>query len=258
MSQFVKGDDALDIIEDSNEGGIGNDNEFTSLKSGESIIVKLLGTRDFVAYYVYGSFKPKVNTFAAKNPSKKSKKGYPVEDLTPWDLAWKYHADKSEEYRDKHSTEAYKYRPKKRVFFGFYDLDNGKCIVVDFTANQANAIIDTIKNNEKRIDKMAFQLTKQGSSTSTTASLIPLPFIEDDLTEKQLENFNNAPDKFDDSKYEGLVYEADEDEQLLALDTMGFDVKLIGKELPERKDEENTEGIGSGEDGKLIDDDLPF
>lgn len=260
MSQFIKGNDALGIVGDDGTGGAGSNNSFTPLKSGETKTVKLLGEEDFVGYYAYGSFKPKVATFAAKNPSKKSAKGFPVEEYTPWDLAWKYYQDKSEKFQDKHSQKAYQFKPKGRMMFGFFDLDEAEMIVIDFTAKQAEAILSTIQTNAKRKDRMAFEISKQGANTATTASLVPLPFIEDDLTDKQLENFKNAPEAFDDEKFNGLVYEMDEDEQLLALDTVGFDVTEIGFTLPEKKDEDKDED--STEEGtpgdEIQESDLPF
>src|SRR5699024_623923 len=143
------------------------------------------GPDDRMSYYGYGMYKPRVNTFVAKNPSKKSKKGYPVEGLTSWDKAWKYHADKSEKFRDHHSQEAYKYLPKLRGAFGFFDLTSGEQIVVDFTAKQAEVIQGVIDKNEKRLDRLAFELSKEGQRENTVVSITPVTFPEEDLTEEQ-------------------------------------------------------------------------
>src|SRR5690625_1731032 len=96
MTNIKAGADALNALNDTNDGSDGG-MEFAPFKSGTTYIVKVLGTADLITFYSYGIYK-RVNSFVAKNPSKKSKKGYPVENLTPWDKAWKYHADKSKEW----------------------------------------------------------------------------------------------------------------------------------------------------------------
>lgn len=173
-------------------------------------------------------YQPKVYTFAAKNPSKKSKKGYPVEDLTPWDKAWKYHADKSEKFQDKHSSESYKYSPKARGAFGLYDLTTGEQIVVDFTKNQANIIIAAITKYATRLDRIAFELTKTGESTNTVVTMAPVLDMTEDLTDAQRANFEKAPKEFDKTLFEGVVFEMSDEEMTAKLVEVGFDVSLIG------------------------------
>src|SRR5690625_4264738 len=205
MTKFQAGADALDVLNQTDEGG-GNTQEFAGFKSGTKYIVKVLGTSDLITFYSYGIFK-QVNSFVAKNPSKKSRNGFPVENLTPWDKAWKYHADLSEEFGDKHSQESYKYRPKQRFALGFIDLDTGDPIIIDLSKNQAQAVHGVIKRSEKRLDRMAFELEKSGQSTSTVVSLTPM--FEEDLTEKQAKNFEGAPKEFDMTLFDGLLYEMD-------------------------------------------------
>src|SRR5699024_3653226 len=91
-------------------------------RSKNPIAKRCFGTADLMSFDSYGIYK-KVNSFVAENPSKKSKAGNPVDNLTPWDKAWKYYADKSEQFGDEASTEAYKYKPKQRFAMGFFDLD---------------------------------------------------------------------------------------------------------------------------------------
>lgn len=237
MTKYQSGVDAINALNQSDEGG-GSNAEFTPFKSGTTITVKVLGTADLISFFSYGIFK-QVNSFVAKNPSKKSQRGNPVEDLTPWDKAWKYHADKSEEFGDHHSQEAYKYKPKQRFALGFIDLDSGEPIIVDLSKNQAQAVHGEILKRQERLDQYAFELTKQGQSMNTTVSLSLIPVI-DDLTDKQQKNFENAPKEFDMSLFEGILYEADEDEQIENLVRAGFDVKLIGLEA-KAKEEGNTE-----------------
>ena len=237
MTKYQSGVAALNALKQSDEGG-GSNAEFTPFNSGTTITVKVLGTADLISFFSYGIFK-QVNSFVAKNPSKKSQQGNPVEDLTPWDKAWKYHADKSEEFGDHHSQEAYKYKPKQRFALGFIDLDSGEPIIVDLSQNQAQVVHGEILKRQERLDQFAFELTKQGQGTSTSVSLSLIPIL-DDLTDAQRKNFDEAPKEFDMTLFEGLLYEMDDDEQIEKLIGVGFDVKLIGLEAKEQE-EGNTE-----------------
>src|SRR5690625_3072308 len=250
MTKFQAGADALNVL-NQEDGGGGNNQEFAKFSSGTSYTVKALGTADLISFYSYGIFKV-VNSFVAKNPSKKSAKGFPVENVTPWDKTWKYHADKSKEFGDKHSQEAYKYRPKQRFALGFIDLDTGEPSIVDLSRNQAQAVHGAIKRSEKRLDRMAFELEKSGTGKSTVVSLTPI--FEEDLDEKQAKNFEKAPAEFDMTLFDGLLYEADEDEQIKNLIKAGFDISLIGLEVPENSEEEEEEDEGLD----IEDDDLPL
>src|SRR5699024_9604314 len=127
-----------------NEGtGGGQSNEFTYLKSGDEFIVKVPGI-NMISEYVYGSFSKKIYSFIAENPSEKSAKGFPVKNSTPFDLAWKFYKDQSNDWQDEMSQEASHYRCQRKFTIGFYDLDSGEPIMIEFTRNQANAVVDTI------------------------------------------------------------------------------------------------------------------
>src|SRR5699024_8504987 len=251
MSKYQAGADALDVLNQTDEGG--NDTEFAKFSSGTKYAVKVLGTSDLISFFSYGIYK-QVNSFVAEKPSKKSRAGNPVEDYTPWDLAWKYFADKSEEFGDADSQEAYKYKPKQRFALGFIDLDTGEPIIIDLSKNQAQAVHGVIKRSEKRLDRVPFELEKSGQGTSTVVSLTPL--FEDDLTEKQAKNFADAPKEFDMALFDGLLYEMDEDEQIEKLIESGFDISLIGLEAPEKKKKEAESD--SGEPLEVTDEMLPF
>lgn len=238
MTKYQAGADALNALNDTNDGS-GGGMEFAPFKSGTTYIVKVLGTADLISFYSYGIYK-RVNSFVAKNPSKKSKKGYPVENLTPWDKAWKYHADKSKEWGDKHSQEAQKYRARQRFAMGFFDLDAGEPIIVDLSKNQAQAVHSVIQKYKDRLDQFAFELSKTGSGTNTAVSLTLIPLL-DDLTEQQRKNFENAPAEFDMKLFDGILYEMDEDEQIEKLHEAGFDVTLIGYDVPSPKQDEQSD-----------------
>lgn len=231
--KYQAGEDALNALNETNEGG-GNNTEFTSFKSGTTYFVKVLGTADLISFYSYGIYKV-INSFVAKNPSKKTPNGFPIENLTPWDKAYLYHKNKSKDFTDKHGQEASKYRAKQRFAMGFFDLDSGEPIIIDVSKNQAQAIHGAIKKYEKRLNKLAFELSKEGSGTSTTVSLTPVLDMEEDLTEQQRANFDKAPAEFDMTLFDGLLYEADEDEQIELLKQAGFDVTLIGYEQDEEE-----------------------
>ncbi|AZU61028.1 hypothetical protein [Neobacillus mesonae] len=235
MSQFQSGADALNALNATNEGG-GNKAEFASFKTGTSYKVRVLGTADLIRFYSYGIFK-KVNSFVAKNPSVKNPKGFPVENLTPWDLAWKHYqdlkfkaadagnADKEKEYGEL----AYQFKAKERYALGFIDLATGDHIIIDLSKKQAQAVHAVIKKNEKKLGKVAFELSKTGSGQQTTVMLSLLFDLDEDLTDKERENFAKYEGKaFDMALFDGLLYEADEKEQVENLVAAGFDISLIG------------------------------
>jgi len=234
MTKYQSGADALNAL--NSTGDSGTKTEFTSFKSGSSFIVKVLGTADLIQFFSYGIFK-QVNSFVAKNPSKKSAKGYPVENLTPWDKAWKYHKDLSQDFSDHHGQEASKYRAKERYAMGFFDLTTGEPIIVDLSKKQAQAVHDVIKKYEKKLGKVAFELSKQGSGQNTVVSLTPVLDMDEDLTAEQRTNFDKAPESFDMSLFDGILYELDDAEQIELLKKVGFDVSLIGYDADAKADD---------------------
>lgn len=251
MAENLSGQAALDALNQEDDGG--NTQEFAKFSSGTTYNVKVLGTADLTMFYNYGIYG-KVNSFVAEEPSKKSSKGFPVENLTPWDKAWKYHKDLSEEFNDKHGQEASKYRCKQRFAFGFINLETGEPIIVDLSKNQGQVIHNVIKKNEKKLDKKAFELSKEGKGTSTTVSLMPEDL--EDLTDKQQKHFEEAPEEFDMSLFEGINYEASEKEQLELLTQAGFDITLIGYEALSGQEEPAEEGTPLTEEE--VTDGLPF
>lgn len=223
MTQFTNGMDALNALNETNDGG--SSREFTSLKSGSKYIVRVIDKAAVQMAYSYGIFK-QINSFVAKEPSTKSQKGYPTANLTPWDKAWKYHKDLSNDFNDEHGQEASKYRAKVRFAMAFFDLDQGEYIIVDVSKKQAQAIAAVITKNEKKLANKAFELEKVGTGTSTSVMLSPLDL--DDLTDKQRANFDKAPAEFDHAIFDGIWYEQDEAQQVALLRQAGFDVTKIG------------------------------
>jgi hypothetical protein len=246
VSQFKFG---MDAIEESNAAKENTkvSNDFAKFTSGTTLKVKLTGVENVMRYYGYGIFK-RVNTFIAKDPSDRNEKGYVTGNPTPWDKAAQYYYDKankllegiedddeikvikdSKEYKEL-TAEGYKYAGKKRFAVGFIDLETGKPIIVDFTGKQFDDVIKgkLIKYDSKK-DKIAFELSKTGERNNAKVTLEPVVDMDDDLTDKERENFEKAIGKeFDKKLFEGLLYEADEKEQIENLIKAGFDVSLIG------------------------------
>ncbi|MDK1004059.1 hypothetical protein [Bacillus subtilis] len=243
MTQFQKGAAALGALQSGgSEGGNLNTIDFAKFSVGSKYKVRVLGTEDLMQYFGYGVYK-KVNTFVAKNPSTRNEKGFVVSDHTPWDLAEKYHRDLqfaakdagNEKEEKAQSQEASKYRGKERFAMGFVDLATGKEIVVDLTRNQALDVYATITKYEKKLGKLAFELTKTnatGQAKDTKVALTPLIDFDEDLNEKERENFAKFDGKeFNSALFDGLLFEADEKTQIENLVAAGFDISLIGFSL---------------------------
>ncbi len=226
-----------------------------AFKVGSSYTVKVVGTNDFFAFYSYGIYSKGgggVNSFVAKNPSKKTEKGFPVENLTSWDKAFLYHRELSKEFGDHHSTEAYKYKPELRYAMGFFDLDSGERIVIDVSKKQAQTLRATIVKFEKKISKIAFTVEK---ATGGAVSLTPVIDMDEDLTDKQRENFGKAPEEFNIEDFHGILYESEEEEMVEALKRVGFDVSLIGLGSTEP---DGGESEADPIEGEVSESDLPF
>ncbi|NYV67609.1 hypothetical protein HYI36_20225 [Bacillus sp. Gen3] len=225
-NQFLVGEAADQAVNEAENSGKSNA-KFSSLKSGTTYTVKLIGLKDYFQFYSYGIFN-QVDSFVAENPSKKTAKGFPVDNLTPWDKAFRYHKDLSEDWTDAHSQEAQKYKPKSRFAQAFFDLTSGEVIAVDLSSKQHAAIKASIEKYAKRKDKIAFELSKTGESTGTVVSLSPVIDMEEDLTDEQRANFEKAPSEIDMTQFFSAPYVANEQEQIEALVKAGFDISLIG------------------------------
>lgn len=225
MTQYQSGLDALTALHATNEDS-GSKSEFATFKSGTSYIVKVVDKSAVQLAYGYGSFNDNINSFVAKNPSKRNAKGYVDGDETPWDKASAYHKAKSAVYTDENGQLAYKYAGKPRFAMAFFDVNTGEYIIVDLTKNQALAVSAVIAKNEKKLDKKPFELEKTGTGTSTAVTLSPLDL--DDLTDAQQAKFADAPKEFDPSVFTGIWYEKDDEEQIADLRKSGFDVSLLG------------------------------
>lgn len=239
-----KGIGAIDSLTQENGGG--NDAEITPLKSGTTLKVAVKSAEDIAQYYGYSIFK-KVYTFVAKEPSERNARGFVESNPTPWDKASQYYFDQAQkasgEEEEKLKAEGRLYKGKQRFLLGFHNLETGEDIVVDLTKAQAQGVYGVIKKYEKKIGKLAFELSKTGESTSTTVTLSPLIDMDEDLTDQERKNFEAAVGKeFNAELFDNVLYEADEAEQVESLKTAGFDVSLIG--------------YGEGDNGKVSQEDV--
>lgn len=269
MSQYKKGAAALGKLKSDNGGGGGSDYEFTPFKSGTTLTVKVQGAEDLMQYFGYGIFK-KVNTFVAKNPSVRNDRGYVEDNFTPWDRAAEYYYGQAREAEESGASDdevksirrtAYQFAGKERYAMGFHNLTTGEDIVVDFTRDQARGVYAVIEKYAKRLDRLAFELSKTGARQDTEVSLMPVIDMDEDLTEEERKHFEAAKGKpFNSEMFNGLLYEMDEKEQIESLVAAGFDISLIGETVGGAESEEDEVTPVNDEDApvEIDDEDLPF
>lgn len=255
LTQYTNGLDALNAMAQTNDGG-GNDSEFTSFSSGTSFKVRVIGKAAVQMAYGYSIYK-KVNSFVAKNPSTRDENGYVSDNLTPWDRVSEFYRKQSKQFQDAMSQEAYKYAGKPRFAFAFFDLAKGETIIVDLSKAQALAVSGAIAKYESKIGKLAFELSKEGSSTNTKVSLTPIIDMDEDLTDAERANFAKGPtmETFDHAIFNGIWYEQNDEQMVALLRQAGFDVTKVGYSAVADASE-TAEDTPPGETPS--EDDLPF
>ncbi|MGF9711676.1 hypothetical protein [Paenibacillus naphthalenovorans] len=237
MSMFTKtGAAAAASAQSTNEK---KESAIVSFGSGTTYKVRFKSLEDSVEYYGYGIYD-KVKTFVPKNPAVRNDRGFIESNPTVWDRAEQYYRDLQRKAKDagdekaaeEYSKLAYLYKGKPRYLIAFTNLEDGKDVVIDLTKKQASGVLAAINKYAKKLDKLAFELAKTGSSTSTTVTLTPILDMDEDLTDKERANFEKAGDKpFDFELFETCLYVADEAEQTKNLVIAGFDIGLIGLSL---------------------------
>ena len=252
MAGIVSGLDALELLKEPKANKF--ENKFSSLKVGQTRTVKVINFGDFEASHAYSIFGV-VNTFIPEQAPKLSDRGYPIGDLTPFDKVWKHYKDQSQEWTDEMAQEASKYAIRPRFAIGFYDLDEKKCIVIDFSKKQAETIIKSIQTNEKRLGNRAFEITK-----GDRGSIQINPILPDELTDAHQQAFNEAPKEFDKTLFEDLYFVRDEKGMLEALQQAGVDVTKFGYNAPTSAEQPSPQVAEANpfaaED--INEDDLPF
>lgn len=238
--------------------------------SGTALKVRILSDKDSVQYYAHSLFG-KVPTFVPKVPAERDSRGFVKGNPSVWDLAADllYKDAKAakdagnESAAEKLRNQAYLYKSKPKYLVAFGNLENGEIGFVDLTPNQAKGVFATIGKYAKKLDKLAFELEKSGSSTSTTVTLTPILDMDEDLTEAERANFA----KFDGATvdldiFDGFLYEADEAEQTKFLVTAGFDISRLGLTVGASgsSSDDNVTPIGGDDEGpaEISEGNFPF
>lgn len=215
---FTRGNTAIQSALSESGGNGGRASTFASFKSGSSYKVRINSLDDVVGYEAASVFK--------------------VFDTTPVEKRSLYHKAAELLYLDAKNAkdestaeairkQAYLVKPKPRYILAAIDLETGEKLYVDLTKNQAKAVIAVVQKKAKKLDSLAFELSKTGESTSTAVSLTQLD-LEDELDAKELENFEKSKGtEFADEDFEALLQYKGEDEQLD--DLYQFDRKLADR-----------------------------
>lgn len=230
MANYTTGAEALQALTATAEGNASQ--SFAPFKSGSSYKVRVMGAADLITYFGYSIFKV-VNTFVAESPSKLNGNGFAETNLTLWDKASAHYmqlafAEKDDKKAEELKAEARLYRGKLRFIIALIDLDTGTPIYLDLSKQQAQNVFNVIgkASASGKLDKKAFEIEKNGASTSTTVTLSQLDL--DELNDKQQANYEKVGESFSGYIYEGLLYEADEAKQAEFLKQADFDLALIG------------------------------
>lgn len=214
-----------------------SDSVILPFTTGTTYKVRLKSVEDSVEYFCYGMYG-KVNSFVPKAPAERNAKGFITSNPTVWDKAATLlyeEANAAKTAGDEAGAEAlrkeaYLYKGKAKYLVAFVNLENGEYGVVDLTPKQAAGVFATIQKYAKKLDKLAFELAKTGSSTNTVVSLSPLLDLDEDLTDAERANFAKAGElePFDFAQFETCLYVADEAEQVKNLVIAGFDIARLG------------------------------
>ncbi|MCU6709306.1 hypothetical protein M6D81_11370 [Paenibacillus sp. J5C_2022] len=261
MSQFTrKGTAAVEAATAEKDNGT---SAHVPFPSGTTLKVRIKSAEDSAEYYAHGIFG-KVNTFVPKVPAERNPKGYVTANPSVWDQAAdalysdaKAAKDSGDEAAaEEIRKQAYLLKSKPRYLVGFGNLETGEDGFVDLTPKQAQGVFAAIKKYAKKLDKIAFELSKSGSSTNTVVSLSPVLDMDEDLTDKERAAFEKCGAvPFDFAAFEGFLFEADEAEQTKNLVIAGFDIGRLGLTI-------GTPSYGPDDDDarpiEISEDTLPF
>lgn len=147
----AKGSDVKSSI---NNSDLKIKDEYISLKEGQGIKVRLLGTDDYVEYMSHGAYNLDIFTQPCPNPQagdcvycKASKAG--VEGF-----------------------EVLKNKP--RYLFAFANIETGKVMLLDVSKNQAKKLMASIDEYAENINDIAFTLKRVGTGKDTAYVLNPI------------------------------------------------------------------------------------
>lgn len=204
--------------------------------SGTTLKVRILSPEDSAEYYAHSIFG-KVPTFVPKVPAERNERGFITGNPSLFDQAADLLYAEAKALKDagneaaaeKVRNEAYLLKSKPRYLVGFGNLETGELGFVDLTPKQAKTVFAAITKYAKKLDKLAFELSKTGSSTDTTVTLSPILDMDEDLSDAERENFGKLDGKqFEFALFDGFLYEADEAEQATNLVKAGFDISRLG------------------------------
>lgn len=211
---------------ENNNSDNGNRVQNKYLKDGESLIVRIPNIETCVFFYeAHSDFEEKIRPHACHKINNK-------EDL--YDKAAKVLIKEAAPHWKKGDKEKYKeirqysnrFESQMRYKFGFYDLENGEPIIIDVSKKFGDTIVKQLEKHTNKINKFAFEISREGAETNTNYTL--MPYI-DDLTDEQNNYFETCGEKdFDTSLYNKTLYFKNETQQLNDLEKMGFDVSRIG------------------------------
>ncbi len=232
MSLFTKrGAEAVESAQTGKEEKVSAHVKFNS---GTTLKLRIKSAGDVVEYYAHGLFNPSVKTFAPQITPERNAKGYVTANPSVWDRASDLLYKEASEEKDATKADdirksAYDFKSKPRYLFAFVNLETGEDAFVDLTKKQADGVLVAVKKYAKKIDTVAFELSKAGASTNTVVSLTPILDMDDDLTDAERANFAKVTEEpFDFGKFEDFVYLADEAEQTKNLVIAGFDIGRLG------------------------------
>lgn len=204
---------------------------YLRLKDGDSHLVRLLSTEDYVEY----------------NAVQDWDNGIYSQPVAPDSPLLKAHAEGGETFKNLFA--------RKRYVFVFASLETGELVAFDASKNQAKNLIGTIEEYEENIGETAFTFKRTGQGTSTTYSLNPKLKMKADEQE--------AFDSFDGKEVELEFFE-----KILQPNDDKFVVKLLAEIDPEVVELFPEINLDDEEDGSSVtveettedvnEDDLPF
>jgi hypothetical protein len=259
--EVLFGADALDVLTKVDESTDVGFNKF-NVGSSYTVMIPNISRVEgefkpaMMSFFNYGVYNV-VDSFVAETPSKKSDKGYPTDDLTPWDMAWKYHQDLSKKFQDKHSTAAQIYRVKHRYAIEFINLADGERIIIDVSKKQALVLYAAMVEFEEQLESYAFKVSK------ATGGVVALTPVLGKLTPEQTAFKAEADLKGPITLTPKMLYKRDTDDMTRALVTAGFDISLIGLSPPPPKATDDDDEEAPAKENKsgpieISSDDLPF
>lgn len=147
---------------------------------------------------------------------------YLIKEAAP---LWKDNRDEAIKIRQKSNL----FEAQTRYKFGFFDVNTGEEFHIDLSEQSGEALYKQIKDYEEEINNHVFVLSRAGKNHNVA------PEIKK-LSPEQQGHFETAKGKdFDVSRYEKSLYFKNERQQLWDLTKMGFDVTLIGYEVPTKR-----------------------